>query len=97
MRNARHTRVDRGFADIPNGCTFDHVPNGKALDGLVLWNASRAVRAADKGDVTAALLVSAAVSSLLSLDMGGRKGSKLVTSSSAIGVHPSQPNERDRI
>lgn len=43
-----------------DGSRLDHVADGKALDGLVLRNAFRAVRAADRLDVAAALLVTTA-------------------------------------
>jgi len=36
-------RVDGSLADIPNGCTLDHVPHCETLDGLVLGYATRAV------------------------------------------------------
>ena len=44
-----------------DGGRLDHVPDGESLDCLVLWCASRAVGAADRLDVAAALLVATAV------------------------------------
>ena len=54
------TRVDRSLADITDGRALDHVPDRKTLNGLVLADASRAVRATDEVDVAAALLVTTA-------------------------------------
>ena len=78
-----HTRVDRGLGDVADGSALDHVPHGEALDGLVLRNAARAVRAADEADVATALLVAAAISSLFRLQEGQ-------ISASAAQGHPSQ-------
>jgi len=47
-----------------NGSRLDHVADGEALDGLVLWCAARAVGAADWLDVATSLLVATAVRSL---------------------------------
>ena len=44
-----------------DGGRFDHVADGESLDCLVLGSASRAVAAANRLDVAAALLVTAAV------------------------------------
>lgn len=65
----KRTRVDTGLADITNGSALYHVAHGEALDGLVLSNASRAVRAANEGDVATSLLVAAVISSLLCLQV----------------------------
>lgn len=61
------TLVDTGRTDITNGCALDHVADGESLDGLVLGNASGAVAAAYKFDVTASRLVAAAISSFCRL------------------------------
>lgn len=87
------TGVDGGLADITDSRALDHVPHGETLDGLVLADASRAVRAADELDVAAALLVAAVISSLLGLhrtrfQQAGRKCIQKVES-------PSSPFRRD--
>lgn len=61
------TRVDRRLGDVADGSALNHVPYGEALDGLVLRNAARAVRAANESDVATSLLVTAAISSLFRL------------------------------
>jgi hypothetical protein len=43
-----------------DGSRFDHVTDGKSLDGLILRCASRAVRASNWLDVAAAVLVTSA-------------------------------------
>ncbi len=68
---ARLTGVDTGLADITNGSALDHVPHGETLDGLVLSNDTRAVGAADDGNVATALLVASIISSLLGLRTQG--------------------------
>lgn len=40
--------VDRGIGDISDGSRLDHVSYGESLDGLVLRDTSRAVRASDR-------------------------------------------------
>jgi hypothetical protein len=50
----------RAAAPRTNGCGLDHVPDREPLDRLVLGRASRAVGAADRLDVAAALLVATA-------------------------------------
>lgn len=62
-RTLVHARV----ADVTYGRGLDHVADGEALDGLVLADAARAVRAADEVDVTTSLLVAASGASLLGL------------------------------
>lgn len=57
--------VHRGLRDITDGSRLNHVADGKALDGLVLRDHARAVRAADRVDVATALLVASVGSSLL--------------------------------
>ena len=61
------TGVGSSFLDITNSCTFNHVPHGETLDGLVFRDTSRAVGASNKVDMAAAILVAATISSLLSL------------------------------
>lgn len=68
LRDVLCTGVDASLVDIPNGGTLDHVPHGEALDSLVLANTARAVGAANKFNVAAALLVATAISSFLGLD-----------------------------
>jgi len=48
---------DGGIGDITDGSRLDHVPDGESLYCLILGCASRAVGAADRLDVAAALLV----------------------------------------
>jgi len=59
--------VDRCLGNITHSCGLDHIAHGEALDGLVLRDATRAVRASNEPYVAASMLVTAAVSSLLSL------------------------------
>ena len=69
----QRTTVVAGVADITDGRALDHVTDGETLDGLILRDASRAVRAADEVDVAAAVLVAAVVSSLLGLHEGSAR------------------------
>jgi len=61
------TSVDASLANITNSCALDHVPHSESLDGFVFADTSRAVGAAHKGGVATAFLVTAAISSFLSL------------------------------
>ena len=70
-KETKRTLVHARLADITDCRRLDHVAHSEALDGLVLGDASRAVRAADEVDVAAAFLVAAVVSSLLGLGRGG--------------------------
>jgi len=54
------------FRDIPDSRALHHVPHSKTLDGLILWRTSRAVRAPDELDVSAAVLVATIIPSLFS-------------------------------
>jgi hypothetical protein len=54
-------RSGEGIRRRTDGSGLDHVADGKSLDRLVLGSASRAVGAADRLDVAATLLVTAAV------------------------------------
>ena len=65
--NETRTRIDGSITDIPDGSTLYHVPHCEALDSLILCHAARAVGAAHEFDVTASLLVAAAISSFLGL------------------------------
>jgi len=55
-----------GRTNIRDGSRFHHVPHGEALDGLILGDASSAVRAADKLNVTTSVLVAPSISSFRS-------------------------------
>ncbi len=70
-RQGKRTLVHASLAQITNRRRLDHVTDGETLDGLVFGDASRAVRAADKVDVAAAVLVASVVSSLLGLNAEG--------------------------
>jgi len=61
-------REDGGIGYITDGGRLDHVPDGESLYCLVLGCASRAVGAADRLDVAAALLVAAVGSAFLNHD-----------------------------
>jgi hypothetical protein len=63
----KHTLVNASFADVSDGGALDHVPDCEPLNGLVLSDAARAIRAAHEGDMAAALLVAASVSSFFRL------------------------------
>jgi len=58
--------VDGGVRDISDGCGFDDVTNHELLDRLVLGSAPGTVGAADRLDVSPALLGPAIVATFLS-------------------------------
>jgi hypothetical protein len=62
------TFIDGGILKIANSSGFDHVADGKALDGLVLGDAASAVETANGLDVATAVLVTSVISSLGGLD-----------------------------
>jgi len=55
------------FLDIPDGRALHHVPHGETLDGLILRDTPRTIRAAHECDVATSLLVAATISSFLGL------------------------------
>ena len=57
------TRVDRSVGKVTDSSGLDNVAHSESLDGLVLGDGARAVRAANKSDVASAVLVTAVVSS----------------------------------
>ncbi len=59
--------VDGSSSHIRLCSSFNHVSNQVTLDGLVLWDATVAVDATNWLDVTSTLLVTAVISTLLSL------------------------------
>lgn len=65
----KRTTVYTGLTDISNSSRLDHVSDSESLDGLVLSNTTRTVGASDECDVSAALFVTAVISSLLGLRM----------------------------
>ena len=58
--NLVRTNCDKGRVSRTDGSRLNHVADGEALDRLVLGSASRAVGAADRLDVAAAVLVTTA-------------------------------------
>lgn len=61
------TRVERSLREITHSGSLNHVPHSEALNRLVLGNTARAIRAAHKADVAAAMFVATVVPPLLSL------------------------------
>lgn len=59
--------INGSLADIPNSCALYHVPHRETLDGLILWDRTRAVGTAKETDMATALLVAATISSFLGL------------------------------
>jgi len=73
--------VDGGVRNISDGSSLDDVTNHELLDRLVLWSAPGTVGAADRLDVSSALLGPAVVATFLShfaLEIFYNQGEKLI-------------------
>lgn len=57
--------IDRGITDISNSSRFNHVSDGKSLNGLILGYHTATVGASDRAGVSSSFLVSSVRSSLL--------------------------------
>jgi hypothetical protein len=66
-RTPAHTRINARVTDITDSGALDHVPHSKSLDSLVFCDTSRAIGAANDAGVSAAILVTAIISSFLRL------------------------------
>lgn len=65
--DTKRTLVDGSLRDITDRCTLDHVADLEPLDGLILCDATVAVRAAERIYMAATVLVATVISSLLRL------------------------------
>ena len=59
--------VDRGFREVTESRSLNHVANGKALDSLVLGHATMAVETTHVYDVATVFLAASMIAALHSL------------------------------
>lgn len=67
-------RIDGGFRNVPDGRSFDNVPDDEFLDSLIFWYTSRAVGATNWFHVSTTVLCTTSVS-----PFAGLRKSKMVS------------------